>query len=152
MTKGNKKPILDLDKFRYTFVKETLRKASFRWPGRQQAIKAARVYQAINTDTGRLCWFVMCAKCALKFPESQLGKEGKLDHIEPVIPTSMLQLRGDENTRGWASAESLGQLVLRMFPESSGFNVLCTGCHAIKTKGENDERKASRDLYKLNRK
>lgn len=133
-----KKPITDWDKYRIQFVREALRKASFRWPPRGMAIKAARTRQLINPSTGRLCWHVGCAKCNKEI----LEKEGQLDHIEPAIPV-LSSMRGAlSNIQD--SAFSLGSLVYRMYPEARGFQVLCAECHAVKTKGENNARREAK--------
>ena len=126
-----KKPITDWDKFRVQFVREALRKASFRWPPRAQAIKAARVQQQINPLTGRICWYVRCAYCTMLM----LEREGKVDHVSPFIPVE-------------STGEDLNQHANRMFPTVEGFQVLCKPCHDTKTKGENDARREYRKRIK----
>jgi len=120
------KPIKDLDKFREQFVRWTLRRASFRWPPRGEALKAARVDRGIY----------QCNLCKGKFK----NKEIKVDHVEPVVPVFV---RG-----AVLKVPSLEQYVSRMFPEVAGFQVLCKTCHDSKTKRENEERRANKKRSK----
>jgi 5-methylcytosine-specific restriction endonuclease McrA len=133
-----KKPITDWDKFRDQFVRETLRRASFRWPPRSEAMRKARVARGLY----------LCDACGEKFKT----KEVRLDHIKPVVPLPS-ELQGvREAAPDRPGALALGSYVLRMFPESSGFAVLCKGCHDLKTgyerKARNEFRKLMRDRAK----
>ena len=123
-----KKPIINLDKFREQFVRWTLRKASFRWPPRGEAMKAARVGRGLY----------LCAICKQTFK----NKEVKLDHIEPVVPLCSMRagVEGDVIDPTF----NVHSFVLRLFCEAGGFQVLCTSCHDVKTKGENDVRRESK--------
>ena len=129
-----RKPITDLDKFREQFVRWTLRRASFRWPPRSEALAAGRV--------GRGSY--KCAGCEGIFG----NKEVKVDHIDPVIPVTGMQSLSPA-VQGERSALDLGYLVLRMFPSASGFQLLCTACHGGKTATENAARADHRRLQKL---
>lgn len=136
----SKVPITDWDAFRLKFVKYTLRRASFSWPPRGQALRAARTTQKINPATGRLCWHVACASCK----SEMLEKEGRLDHDKPVVSLKEEEMYGvsiDSSTR---AIFYLGTYLFRMFPEANGFKVLCEQCHTTKTKGENSARRANR--------
>lgn len=133
-----KKPITDWNVYRFQFVRERLRKASFMWPPRGQAIRAARTAQKVNPATGRLCWFVRCAGCQMEF----LEKEIKLDHINPVINPRVRSVR--DNPQLKYTPAYLGTYVLRMLPTADGFQCLCKSCHDRKTKGENDARRKAR--------
>lgn len=115
-----KKPITDWNKFRDQFVRWTLRRASFRWPPRGEAMKQARVERGLY----------QCALCPGRFKT----KEVKLDHINPVVPI----VREAVSTGG--GSLDLGSYVHRMFPEASGFQVLCEGCHLDKTARECEAR------------
>lgn len=126
-----KKPITDWNKFREQFVRWTLRRASFRWPPRGEALKAARV------DRG----LYRCASCSKIYG----NKEVRVDHIEPVVPVHTLSNINRYTTR------SLDGYVLRMFPEACGLQVLCTTCHALKTKGENDARREAKKRQRAKR-
>lgn len=125
-----KKPITDWDKFREQFVRWTLRRASFRWPPRGEALKAARVERGLYR----------CASCSKIYG----NKEVKVDHIEPVVPVQCLSERA-------TASETVGRYVLRMFPELAGLQVLCTTCHALKTKGENDARREAKKRQRAKR-
>ena|ERR1700678_1954811 len=134
------KEIKDWDKFRDQFVRETLRRASFRWPARSMALRASRTVRKPNPLTGKMCWWVLCNHCKSVI----LEREGRVDHVEPVIPVI-----GDLPGMRQAAAHSslaVGSFVLRMFPESTGFQILCGECHARKTAYENRERRESRKL------
>ncbi len=137
-----KKPITDWNVYRFQFVRERLRKASFMWPPRGQAIRAARTTQKVNPATGRLCWYVRCAGCQMEF----LEKEIKLDHKQPIVDVNVGYMSGvrDQSSSFGDHAKHLGTYVLRMLPEVQGFQCLCKGCHDRKTKGENDARRANR--------
>ena len=130
-----KKPITDWNKFRDQFVRETLRKASFRWPPRTTAIRNARVDRRSNPATGKDCWHVKCALCYNVVME----REARLDHIYPVVPLPGVQEEGTASSK-----LNVGDYVLRMFPEAAGFQVLCHSCHSAKTKEETGLRAEAR--------
>lgn len=90
-----------------------LRRASYRYPARYNALKAAKV----ERNSYR------CAKCAQLFPRKSI----QLDHVLPVIPIT-----------GWDSWDGY---ISRMFVEENGFQVLCISCHEAKSIGENAERR-----------
>lgn len=95
----------------------TLRKASFRWPPRTEALRAARVSRGQYK----------CAGCEGEFT----NKEVSLDHKEPVI----------DPKRGWQGWDSF---IERMFCPASGFQVLCSECHDNKTEKERTIRTKNR--------
>jgi hypothetical protein len=130
-----KKPITDLNKFRDQFVRWTLRRASFRWPPRGEALKAARF------DRG----LYRCAVCAKVYAT----KEVRIDHVHPVVPVPQIvyDMRGAIVSAS-AGDVSLGQYVLRLFTEAGGLQVLCQSCHKLKTDGENNVRKEYRRWLK----
>ncbi len=135
-----RKPIKDINKFREQFVRWTLRRASLRWPPRAEARRNARTGQKINPNTGRLCWHSRCAICSKEYPD----KDMELDHVEPVVEPDMREVQQSDVPGGTNSSYRIGSLVLRMFPEASGLQVLCTDCHSDKTRGENERRKLTR--------
>jgi 5-methylcytosine-specific restriction endonuclease McrA len=108
----------DIDKYRKQFVIATLRRASYRWPWRNMAAKAARRGYGIYA----------CAACG---SQTVRNKDKKIDHINPVVST----------TRGFVGFNTFAR---RLLVPMSGFQVLCTACHTIKTRGENERRKAYR--------
>jgi 5-methylcytosine-specific restriction endonuclease McrA len=98
------------------FAIASLRRASYRWPPREQARREARI--------GRNQY--QCATCKKVFSR----KDTKIDHIEPVIPIT-----------GWRGFDSF---IERLFCERPGFQLLCTFCHKLKTLNENAQRKQLR--------
>lgn len=133
------KEIKDIDKYRDQFIIWTLRRASFRWPPRGEAMKLARV------DRG----LYRCAGCNSTFK----NKEVRVDHVKPVVPlpselSSMRKEAGD--IREYTKAD-MGQIMRRMFPEASGFQILCVNCHSDKTRREQDERKEYRAIQRKSR-
>lgn len=91
-----------------------LRRLSFQWPPRQQAIRNARIERGIYK----------CASC-----KGQFGpKEIQLDHIVPVIDEEIGFV--DFNT-----------YIDRLFCAEENFQVLCKPCHETKTFFEQEIRK-----------
>ena len=100
-----------------SFIMSALRNASRRWGPAYACKKAARV--ARNAYT--------CAICQKVYG----SKDVKIDHIRPV--RSVYQI---EN--------SWDKIIKRMFPEISGYQVLCKACHDDKTDIENNLRREIR--------
>lgn len=104
-----------------------IRGASMKWGPKNECKKQARV------SRGKY----LCAHCGNIVDASLpvVSKDGStervnnaiVDHIEPVIPVS-----------GFSNWDDV---VGRMFVEVDGLQLLCRGCHDIKTKAENEERK-----------
>ena len=91
---------------RKAFVKHTLRRASLRWPARNEALKRARV------DRG----LYQCAMCM-----TALGRDKiHLDHTAPVVDPAMGFTTWDD-------------YINRLLPDEDGFQVLCVTCHGSKT-------------------
>ena len=89
------------------FVKNTLRRASYRWPARDEAIRLARVARG----------FYKCSQCEV---DTFKRHEVELDHVEPVIDIK-------EGFTTWDN------YITRLFPEAQGYQVLCKNCHGAKT-------------------
>lgn len=113
-----------------TWLRWTLRKASYRWPPRNAALRAAactkeqyakhpgeRVSKLVRN-------FYRCAKCRLVFSRKGVS----IDHIKPVV----------DPKRGY---RSLDEYAIRMFCSADGFQILCKVCHDAKTKAETGIRK-----------
>ena|ERR1700733_6312900 len=97
------------------FLVNKLRRASYQWPPRRQAIANARV------ERGKY----QCNICEGK----EFGpKDIQLDHIYPVVDEEVGFI--DFNT-----------YIDRLFCDASGFQVLCRPCHATKTFFEQEIRK-----------
>lgn len=99
-----------------------VRRLSYQWPPRKEAIKKARLERGIY----------LCNICQGKFGP----KEIQLDHIEPVI-------HEEDGFIDW------NNYLERLFCAEEGFQVLCKPCHNIKSYYENEIR---RQVKKENRK
>lgn len=110
-----------MDQKKKQFAINTLRRASYRWPGRWTAEKRSKV--------GRNQY--KCETCGEIFGK----KDTAMDHVVPVV---------DPN-KGF---EGFDQYIDRMFAEESGFQRLCHPCHDKKTGQENTVRKESKKRTK----
>lgn len=104
----------EIEKYRFQFVKNTLRRASYRWPWRNIAVKRAWV------ERGKY----ICENCK----EIVAAKDKQLDHTLPVVDIK----KGFE---GW------DKYCERLFTSALGFKVLCLACHDKKTRKENEARR-----------
>lgn len=100
------------------FVISALRRSTLYWYARNEAIKDARIERGLY----------QCNSCKKSFGR----KEIRVDHIIPVV-----KLSGFTNWHDY---------IIRMFPDKTGFQVLCLGCNTLKTKTENLIRKNYRWL------
>jgi 5-methylcytosine-specific restriction endonuclease McrA len=91
---------------RKQFVVGTLRRASMRWPPRNEIIKNARVDRGLYE----------CAMCKGHFKREYID----IDHIIPVIDVQS----------GFTNWEDY---VTRLLPDVDGFQALCKTCHESKT-------------------
>ena len=105
------------------FIISALRSASNRYPPKYECLNAAKVGKKVNKASGRLAEHYKCAACKKHF----VAKEVQVDHIEPVVNP----LTGfiDWNT-----------FVARMFCPITNLQVLCRGCHKVKSDKEKKER------------
>jgi hypothetical protein len=92
-----------------TFVKGLLRRGTFHWRARTEAMTAARV------ERGKY----KCASCGDLFGP----KEVDLDHNEPVV----------DPKHGFTTWDDY---IARLFCPAEGFSVLCKQCHENKTRVE----------------
>lgn len=105
---------------KHAWIKNALRRASYKFPPRQTA--------KVNARTGRNQY--TCNLCKGTFGSKDIA----LDHIEPVIDPETGFV--DWNT-----------YVSRMFPDLNGWQILCDGCHNNKSIEENRvRRKKSSDI------
>lgn len=95
------------------FVIASLRRASYRWPPREEARRRVKV------DRNQY----RCEKCNKIFTR----KETKIDHIKPVVDVT--------------GFESFDKYIERLFCDVSGFQILCKKDHDEKTKEENQIRR-----------
>ena len=89
-----------------TFIKGLLRRGSFHWRARTEAMTAARV------ERGKY----KCASCQDLFGP----KDVALDHIQPVVDPKLGFTTWDD-------------YIARLFCAAEGFQVICTQCHSNKT-------------------
>jgi len=101
-------------KYVKSFVVATLRRATYRWPFKNMAKGRQRIERGFYT----------CEECKQSFG----NKDVELDHKEPVIDVK----------NGWTNWDDF---INRLFVKSTQFQVLCEGCHEIKTSVENQLRK-----------
>jgi hypothetical protein len=97
-----------------SFIINALRRATYRWPPRSEALKTSRKERGLY----------QCKYCEEYFK----NKEICLDHIQPVV---------DPKT-GFTTWDDY---IEKMFPEKEGFQVLCKRCHDVKTGLEDEMRK-----------
>lgn len=107
-----------------SFVKSALRAASRKWPPKYKCLNAAFVGSKINRKTGRMAKHYECNCCHNEFPL----KDVQVDHIEAIIDPSVGFLTWDD-------------VINRMFCEIENLQVLCIGCHKIKTTAEKQQAK-----------
>lgn len=111
-----KKPIDPVKQFR-DWMKNTLRRAFFRYWERTKALQAARVDRGVYK----------CAGCSAL--SSVKGMH--IDHISPVVDPAV-------GFVGW------DVYVDRLFCPASNLQLLCKPCHTVKTERERGERKAAK--------
>jgi hypothetical protein len=100
-----------MDSQKKSFIMNTLRRGTYRWYGRWQALNNAKI--------GRNEYFCQIETCGVIGPK----RDFQLDHKLPVVITS-----------GWDSWENV---LDRMFCDADGYQNICKACHAIKTAEEN---------------
>lgn len=89
------------------FIKNLLRRGSYRWKPRDEAIRNSRVARG----------FYKCAHCNVDTFKRQ---EVELDHVHPVISI-------ESGFTNW------DDFITRLFVQADGFQVLCKNCHMAKT-------------------
>lgn len=95
-----------------SFIIAGLRRLTYKYPARQEALKDARVERGLYR----------CCSCK----EVKKKKLIQLDHIEPVV--------GMEGFIDWNT------YISRLFCSKEGFQAICTDCHDIKTNLEDSIR------------
>lgn len=103
-----------LSKEQLAFAKQALRRASYRWPARNEAIKVSRVERGLYR----------CNKCG----QQVRNKDKQVDHVRPVVRMS-------------GRKQTLGELAARLYAPLEGWQILCLSCHAAKTAAENIQRR-----------
>ena len=112
-----------------SFVIATLRKASYRWPTRNQAIRRAKVNVEVGIyKNGKPKTKLMpyCEHCGL------ITEDTVKDHVEPAVDPK-------KGFTGWQD------YVERMFPDTEwGYQILCKSCNKEKTDKEIKNRKKAK--------
>ena len=99
------------------WLKNVIRRASYRWPPRYEAKTLARIRRGVYR----------CGICQGEVPASEL----EMDHIEPVI----------DPKKGWVSLEDYG---MKMIPDAEGFQAVHKTCHLAKSIEENSQRRETK--------
>lgn len=101
------------------WLTQKLRRLSYQWPARKEALRAARV------ERGKY----RCSMCEGAGVDKLYGpKEIVMDHVDPVISV-------EDGFIDWNT------YLKRLFCPENGWQVLCSACHDIKTYLENDIRR-----------
>lgn len=111
-----------------SFIKSAIRSMSGRWPVKYDALKAAQAGVMVNAKTGRMAMHYTCKCCGKLFP----AKDVQVDHIEPIVPLTMVE------NLDW------NIVINNALCELDGFQVLCKPCHKEKSLEENAERRANK--------
>lgn len=106
------------------WVISLLRRGTLRFPNRTEVLNEAKTKKKINKATGRMAQHYRCAGCKKEFPLSKVA----VDHIKPVVDTNTGFVSWDE-------------YIKRMFCPKENLQVLCDGCHDIKSEAERGKRK-----------
>jgi hypothetical protein len=106
------------------WVRNALRRASFKYPPRYTAKINARVAK------GRY-------RCALCGREDVRDKDTELDHIHPAVNPET----GNRNSDG---SINWNEEIPRMLPYLEGWQLVCKTCHLTKSIGENEVRRKNR--------
>lgn len=101
-----------------SFIINTLRRASYRWPERNKALQHARIERGLYA----------CNQCKGTFKK----KDIKLDHINPVVAVTGFTTWDD--------------YINRLFCDYTNFQVVCENCHNVKTMIEKQERKIHKNM------
>jgi 5-methylcytosine-specific restriction endonuclease McrA len=109
---------------RKKFVIAILRRASLRWPERNEALKNARV------NRGQY----KCASCKELFGRTAVA----VDHIKPVIDIKEGQ-------------QSIDIYAERLFCEAENLQALCHPCHDSKSRIENEMRDYYKQKKKIDK-
>lgn len=112
------------------FVIRVLRRGSYKWRPRNEAIYKARVCRKQVNGKGREVWHYNCAHC----PKDKLytRKQVQADHIVPIV----------DPEKGFTNWDDY---INRLYIGIQGFQILCIDCHKQKTSDE----KVTRNLSKM---
>ena len=102
---------------RKAFVISVIRRATFKWPPRGEAIEKARISRGLYR----------CASCQGEFKNG----EYQVDHKVPIVSVK----------DGWTNMDDF---INRALPDVDGWQILCITCHNIKTSIEDGLRDKNR--------
>lgn len=97
------------------FITSILRAGSRKWGPKHQALNAAKTEKKINVRTGRMAQHFECAACYEEF----VATEVQVDHIIPM-----------------GTGRTWDDFINELYCEVDNLQVLCKGCHSVKTKLE----------------
>lgn len=106
-----------------SFVINNLRRVSYKWQPRNEALAKARAAQLVKR--GRLVWHYNCVLCPVEQLYSR--KEVEIDHVVPVVDV-------DKGFTTW------DDYIDRMYCDVDGYQILCLKHHDEKTALENQGR------------
>lgn len=107
-----------------SFITSTLRSGARRWPPKYETLNQAKTEKKVNAKTGRIAQHYLCNHCNKEYT----AKDVEVDHINPVV----------DPTEGFISWDVF---IERLFCEKENLQVLCKGCHLIKSNLEKQEKK-----------
>ena len=111
-----------------SFVTSTIRGGFRRWAPKYNVLKSAFAGRKINQKSGREANHYVCGKCGEHFPQSGI----QVDHISPVVDPDI----------GFVNWDTF---IERLFCEADNLQVLCKGCHKVKSKEERETSVAGRE-------
>lgn len=106
----------------HSFVVSVLRSGTRKYPPKYETLNEAKTEKKTNVKTGRLAQHYVCAECKLDYPATGV----QVDHITPVVGASGFTTWDD--------------FISNLFCSKENLQVLCTVCHAQKTKLERGTR------------
>jgi len=112
------------------FIISQLRGSFRKYPIKYEVLREAATEKKINPDTGRLAQHYRCNGCKKEFVQSQV----QVDHVVPVVKATGFTTWDD--------------YINSLFCSKDNLQVLCLGCHKIKSKDENAVRRIQKKASK----
>lgn len=108
------------------FIISQLRNSFKKFGVKYEVLKEAMTEKKVNPATGRIAQHYRCACCQEEFVQNSV----QVDHKEAVVSS--------EGFVDWNT------YIDRLFCSKDNLQVLCLGCHRIKTNNENKDRRSAR--------
>lgn len=108
------------------FIISQLRGSFRKYPIKYEVLREAATEKKVNPDTGRIAQHYRCNGCKKEFVQSSV----QVDHIVPVMKATGFDTWDD--------------YINSLFCSKDNLQVLCLGCHRIKTNNENKDRRSAR--------